>query len=86
MSESGVCVPVCLKHLLSSCVFIISYLILSTALYSVILFCVFFWIPFVYFYYEEKDDDDTGKCTVSSFILEVSIWGEGIISFCFQIM
>ena len=22
---------------------------------------------------EEKDDDDTGKCTVSSFILEVSI-------------
>uniref|UniRef100_A0A8I3N378 Lysosomal cobalamin transport escort protein LMBD1 n=1 Tax=Canis lupus familiaris TaxID=9615 RepID=A0A8I3N378_CANLF len=32
-------------------------------LYSVILFCVFFWIPFVYFYYEEKDDDDTGKCT-----------------------
>ncbi|KAF6114417.1 LMBR1 domain containing 1 [Phyllostomus discolor] len=32
-------------------------------LYSVILFCVFLWIPFVYFYYEEKDDDDTGKCT-----------------------
>ncbi|PNJ86479.1 LMBRD1 isoform 4 [Pongo abelii] len=32
-------------------------------LYSVILFCVFFWIPFVYFYYEEKDDDDTSKCT-----------------------
>jgi hypothetical protein len=40
-------------------------LFISTALYSVILFCVFFWIPFVYFYYEEKDDDDTGKCTVS---------------------
>ncbi|EPY81839.1 putative lysosomal cobalamin transporter [Camelus ferus] len=35
----------------------------TLALYSVILFCVFFWIPFVYFYYEEKDDDDTGKCT-----------------------
>ncbi|KAJ8776927.1 hypothetical protein J1605_014945 [Eschrichtius robustus] len=33
-------------------------------LYSVILFCVFLWIPFVYFYYEEKDDDDTGKCTI----------------------
>lgn len=40
-------------------------LFFSTALYSVILFCVFFWIPFVYFYYEEKDDDDTSKCTVS---------------------
>ncbi|GAB1284850.1 Lysosomal cobalamin transport escort protein LMBD1 [Apodemus speciosus] len=32
-------------------------------LYSVILFCVFFWIPFVYFYYEEKDEDDSSKCT-----------------------
>ncbi|XP_013914857.1 PREDICTED: probable lysosomal cobalamin transporter [Thamnophis sirtalis] len=27
-------------------------------LYSIILFCVFLWIPFVYFYYEEKDEDD----------------------------
>ncbi|KAJ6665857.1 hypothetical protein lerEdw1_001329 [Lerista edwardsae] len=26
-------------------------------LYSIILFCVFLWIPFVYFYYEEKDED-----------------------------
>ncbi|XP_075720266.1 lysosomal cobalamin transport escort protein LMBD1 [Rhinoderma darwinii] len=25
--------------------------------YSIILFCVFLWIPFVYFYYEEKDED-----------------------------
>uniref|UniRef100_A0A8C6TNB0 Lysosomal cobalamin transport escort protein LMBD1 n=1 Tax=Neogobius melanostomus TaxID=47308 RepID=A0A8C6TNB0_9GOBI len=32
-------------------------------LYSVILFCVFLWIPFVYFYYEEKDDDNTNKCS-----------------------
>uniref|UniRef100_A0AAY4BPI7 Lysosomal cobalamin transport escort protein LMBD1 n=1 Tax=Denticeps clupeoides TaxID=299321 RepID=A0AAY4BPI7_9TELE len=31
-------------------------------LYSIILFCVFFWIPFVYFYYEEKDDDNANKC------------------------
>ena len=41
-------------------------LFLPTALYSVILFCVFFWIPFVYFYYEEKDEDDASKCTVSA--------------------
>ncbi|XP_025945765.1 probable lysosomal cobalamin transporter isoform X3 [Apteryx rowi] len=26
-------------------------------LYSIILFCVFLWIPFVYFYYEEKEED-----------------------------
>uniref|UniRef100_A0A6Q2Z0S7 Lysosomal cobalamin transport escort protein LMBD1 n=1 Tax=Esox lucius TaxID=8010 RepID=A0A6Q2Z0S7_ESOLU len=32
------------------------------SLYSIILFCVFLWIPFVYFYYEEKDDDNTDKC------------------------
>ncbi|XP_069829583.1 lysosomal cobalamin transport escort protein LMBD1 isoform X2 [Dendropsophus ebraccatus] len=25
--------------------------------YSIILFCVFLWIPFVYFYFEEKDED-----------------------------
>ncbi|KAL4640919.1 putative lysosomal cobalamin transporter [Arapaima gigas] len=31
-------------------------------LYSIILFCVFIWIPFVYFYYEEKDDDNINKC------------------------
>ncbi|XP_040284562.1 lysosomal cobalamin transport escort protein LMBD1 [Bufo bufo] len=30
--------------------------------YSIILFCVFLWIPFVYFYYEEKDDDTT-RCS-----------------------
>ncbi|CAH2248827.1 probable lysosomal cobalamin transporter [Pelobates cultripes] len=29
-------------------------------LYSIILFCVFLWIPFVYFYYEEKGEDDGG--------------------------
>ncbi|XP_061479054.1 lysosomal cobalamin transport escort protein LMBD1 isoform X1 [Rhineura floridana] len=32
-------------------------------LYSIILFCVFLWIPFVYFYYEEKDEDDGNKCS-----------------------
>ncbi|XP_030627358.1 lysosomal cobalamin transport escort protein LMBD1 [Chanos chanos] len=31
-------------------------------LYSIILFCVFLWIPFVYFYYEEKDYDNGNKC------------------------
>uniref|UniRef100_A0A1A8KQM0 Lysosomal cobalamin transport escort protein LMBD1 n=2 Tax=Nothobranchius kuhntae TaxID=321403 RepID=A0A1A8KQM0_NOTKU len=31
-------------------------------LYSIILFCVFLWIPFVYFYYEEKDDNNTNRC------------------------
>ncbi|XP_051772294.1 lysosomal cobalamin transport escort protein LMBD1 isoform X1 [Ctenopharyngodon idella] len=31
-------------------------------LYSIILFCVFLWIPFVYFYYEEKDEDNINKC------------------------
>lgn len=34
------------------------------ALYSIILFCVFLWIPFVYFYYEERDDDNVNKCSV----------------------
>uniref|UniRef100_A0A665X6Z1 Lysosomal cobalamin transport escort protein LMBD1 n=1 Tax=Echeneis naucrates TaxID=173247 RepID=A0A665X6Z1_ECHNA len=32
-------------------------------LYSIILFCVFLWIPFVYFYYEERDDDTGNKCS-----------------------
>uniref|UniRef100_A0A8C7WZP1 Lysosomal cobalamin transport escort protein LMBD1 n=1 Tax=Oryzias sinensis TaxID=183150 RepID=A0A8C7WZP1_9TELE len=32
-------------------------------LYSIILFCVFLWIPFVYFYYEEQDDDNMNKCS-----------------------
>uniref|UniRef100_A0A8C4HL09 Lysosomal cobalamin transport escort protein LMBD1 n=1 Tax=Dicentrarchus labrax TaxID=13489 RepID=A0A8C4HL09_DICLA len=32
-------------------------------LYSFILFCVFLWIPFVYFYYEERDDDNVNKCS-----------------------
>ncbi|XP_029451523.1 probable lysosomal cobalamin transporter isoform X2 [Rhinatrema bivittatum] len=31
-------------------------------LYSIILFCVFLWIPFVYFFYEEKDEDDGSSC------------------------
>uniref|UniRef100_A0A8C9VEN6 Lysosomal cobalamin transport escort protein LMBD1 n=1 Tax=Scleropages formosus TaxID=113540 RepID=A0A8C9VEN6_SCLFO len=32
-------------------------------LFLIILFCVFLWIPFVYFYYEEKDDDNVNKCS-----------------------
>ncbi|MED6239577.1 putative lysosomal cobalamin transporter, partial [Ataeniobius toweri] len=42
----------------------VNYVHFSTiALYSIILFCVFLWIPFVYFYYEEKDDNNTSKCS-----------------------
>ncbi len=37
---------------------------IHVALYSIILFCVFLWIPFVYFYYEERDDDSGNKCSV----------------------
>ncbi|ELR55157.1 Putative lysosomal cobalamin transporter, partial [Bos mutus] len=48
-------------------------------LYSVILFCVFFWIPFVYFYYEEKDDDDTGKCTQVKMALKYTL---GFVVIC----
>ncbi|KAF7648373.1 hypothetical protein LDENG_00157980 [Lucifuga dentata] len=33
------------------------------ALYTIILFCVFLWIPFVYFYYEERDDDNVNTCS-----------------------
>ncbi|XP_055757699.1 lysosomal cobalamin transport escort protein LMBD1 isoform X1 [Salvelinus fontinalis] len=33
------------------------------SLYSILLFCVFLWIPFVYFYYEEKEDDSVNKCS-----------------------
>uniref|UniRef100_A0A3Q2EH28 Lysosomal cobalamin transport escort protein LMBD1 n=1 Tax=Cyprinodon variegatus TaxID=28743 RepID=A0A3Q2EH28_CYPVA len=32
-------------------------------LYSIILFFVFLCIPFVYFYYEEKDDSNVNKCS-----------------------
>uniref|UniRef100_A0AC11DK18 LMBR1 domain containing 1 n=1 Tax=Ovis aries TaxID=9940 RepID=A0AC11DK18_SHEEP len=48
-------------------------------LYSVILFCVFFWIPFVYFYYEEKDEDDTGKCTQVKMALKYTL---GFVVIC----
>ncbi|KAH0505755.1 putative lysosomal cobalamin transporter [Microtus ochrogaster] len=51
----------------------------SPALYSVILFCVFFWIPFVYFYYEEKDDDDTSKCTQVKTALKYTV---GFVVIC----
>ncbi|XP_062320462.1 lysosomal cobalamin transport escort protein LMBD1 [Osmerus eperlanus] len=32
-------------------------------LYSIILLCVFLWIPFVYFYYEEKEDNNVNTCS-----------------------
>uniref|UniRef100_A0A671SED0 Lysosomal cobalamin transport escort protein LMBD1 n=1 Tax=Sinocyclocheilus anshuiensis TaxID=1608454 RepID=A0A671SED0_9TELE len=40
-------------------------------LYSIIVFCVFLWIPFVYFYYEEKDEDNSNKCLVNLTLLPV---------------
>ncbi|TSP25438.1 putative lysosomal cobalamin transporter [Bagarius yarrelli] len=42
-------------------------------LYSIILFCVFFWIPFVYFYYEEKDDDNISKCLQAKNALKYTV-------------
>ncbi|KAE8280527.1 putative lysosomal cobalamin transporter LMBR1 domain-containing protein 1 [Larimichthys crocea] len=42
-------------------------------LYSIILFCVFLWIPFVYFYYEEKDDDNMNKCSQVNNALKYTI-------------
>uniref|UniRef100_A0A8C9FYR6 LMBD1 n=1 Tax=Pavo cristatus TaxID=9049 RepID=A0A8C9FYR6_PAVCR len=44
-------------------------------LYSIILFCVFLWIPFVYFYYEEKEEDDGNTCSVSCLYSSTSIVG-----------
>ncbi|NWX46998.1 LMBD1 protein, partial [Steatornis caripensis] len=35
-------------------------------LYSIILFFVFLWIPFVYFYYEEKEDSGDNICSVKT--------------------
>lgn len=51
------------RYLTKSC------LCVRIALFSIILFCVFLWIPFVYFYYEEKDDDNTNKCSVRMHLL-----------------
>uniref|UniRef100_A0AAR2J4I5 Lysosomal cobalamin transport escort protein LMBD1 n=1 Tax=Pygocentrus nattereri TaxID=42514 RepID=A0AAR2J4I5_PYGNA len=42
-------------------------------LYSIILFCVFFWIPFVYFYYEEKDEDNVNKCSQAKNALKYTV-------------
>nr|XP_046216601.1 lysosomal cobalamin transport escort protein LMBD1-like [Oncorhynchus gorbuscha] len=56
-----------------------STLSLPTALYSLLLFCVFLWIPFVYFYYEEKDDDNINKCSQVKNALKYTI---GFIIVC----
>ncbi|KAG5266976.1 hypothetical protein AALO_G00238400 [Alosa alosa] len=48
-------------------------------LYSITLFCVFLWIPFVYFYYEEKDDDNINKCSQVKNALKYTI---GFIIIC----
>uniref|UniRef100_A0A8C7KIN6 Lysosomal cobalamin transport escort protein LMBD1 n=1 Tax=Oncorhynchus kisutch TaxID=8019 RepID=A0A8C7KIN6_ONCKI len=53
--------------------------ILDQALYSLLLFCVFLWIPFVYFYYEEKDDDNINKCSQVKNALKYTI---GFIIVC----
>lgn len=60
---------------------------IQIALYSIILFCVFLWIPFVYFYYEERDDDNGNKCsvrlhlspTLSTVAAQVHCWGIQIL-------
>ncbi|KFO85808.1 putative lysosomal cobalamin transporter, partial [Buceros rhinoceros silvestris] len=49
------------------------------ALYSIILFCVFLWIPFVYFYYEEKEDDDGNTCSQVKTALKYTL---GFITIC----
>ncbi|NXD69946.1 LMBD1 protein, partial [Eolophus roseicapillus] len=46
-----------------NCLFRRSTYVEKGSLYSIILFCVFLWIPFVYFYYEEKDEDDGNTCS-----------------------
>ncbi|NXP18768.1 LMBD1 protein, partial [Scytalopus superciliaris] len=48
-------------------------------LYSIILFCVFLWIPFVYFYYEEKEDDDGNTCSQVKTALKYTL---GFITVC----
>ncbi|XP_041921582.1 lysosomal cobalamin transport escort protein LMBD1 [Alosa sapidissima] len=48
-------------------------------LYSITLFCVFLWIPFVYFYYEEKDDDNINKCSQVKNALKYTI---GFVIIC----
>ncbi|XP_057274780.1 lysosomal cobalamin transport escort protein LMBD1 [Pezoporus wallicus] len=48
-------------------------------LYSIILFCVFLWIPFVYFYYEEKEEDDGNTCSQVKTALKYTL---GFITIC----
>uniref|UniRef100_A0A8B9TG22 Lysosomal cobalamin transport escort protein LMBD1 n=1 Tax=Anas platyrhynchos TaxID=8839 RepID=A0A8B9TG22_ANAPL len=49
------------------------------ALYSIILFCVFLWIPFVYFYYEEKEEDDGNTCSQVKTALKYTL---GFLTIC----
>ncbi|NXW55281.1 LMBD1 protein, partial [Eurystomus gularis] len=49
------------------------------ALYSIILFCVFLWIPFVYFYYEEKEEDDGNTCLQVKTALKYTL---GFVTIC----
>uniref|UniRef100_A0A8B9ZIH2 Lysosomal cobalamin transport escort protein LMBD1 n=1 Tax=Anas platyrhynchos TaxID=8839 RepID=A0A8B9ZIH2_ANAPL len=48
-------------------------------LYSIILFCVFLWIPFVYFYYEEKEEDDGNTCSQVKTALKYTL---GFLTIC----
>uniref|UniRef100_A0A3B4B6D2 Lysosomal cobalamin transport escort protein LMBD1 n=1 Tax=Periophthalmus magnuspinnatus TaxID=409849 RepID=A0A3B4B6D2_9GOBI len=52
-------------------------------LYSITLFCVFLWIPFVYFYYEERDDDNTNKCSQVKNALKYTI---GFVIVCIALL
>ncbi|XP_072293044.1 lysosomal cobalamin transport escort protein LMBD1 [Eucyclogobius newberryi] len=52
-------------------------------LYSIILFCVFLWIPFVYFYYEERDDDNINKCSQVKNALKYTV---GFVIVCIALL
>uniref|UniRef100_A0AAX7SX23 Lysosomal cobalamin transport escort protein LMBD1 n=1 Tax=Astatotilapia calliptera TaxID=8154 RepID=A0AAX7SX23_ASTCA len=52
-------------------------------LYSIILICVFLWIPFVYFYYEERDDNNVNKCSQVKNALKYTI---GFVIVCVALL
>uniref|UniRef100_A0A3Q2VGN8 Lysosomal cobalamin transport escort protein LMBD1 n=1 Tax=Haplochromis burtoni TaxID=8153 RepID=A0A3Q2VGN8_HAPBU len=52
-------------------------------LYSIILICVFLWIPFVYFYYEERDDNNVNRCSQVKNALKYTI---GFVIVCVALL
>lgn len=61
----------CYKKIFGLIPELLFFFCIHTALYSIILFCVFLWIPFVYFYYEEKDDN-VSKCSVRKGLISLT--------------